>query len=77
MSATSEPPQLRDLSAMPARSASPPMNGMDSVSRGFVFLRADSQGLSPTPHCVHHGAMLQVGPGIWRGVECGCGAWWE
>ncbi|MDE1819995.1 MAG: hypothetical protein KGJ23_11500 [Euryarchaeota archaeon] len=60
---------------MPTRSANPPKNGADSVSRGLVFLKADSPDLKPTPHCVHHGAMLKVGVGIWRGPECGCGAW--
>ncbi len=61
---------------MPAWSACPSLNGMDSVSRGFVFLKADSRGTRPTPRCLHHGAMLLVGKGIWRGIEWGCGAWW-
>ncbi len=70
--------QLRDLKDMPTK-GEPPKNGMDSVSRGFVILKADSVGTSATPHCTHMGAMLNVGPGIWRSPECNfsCGAWWE
>ena len=69
---------LRDLREMPSRPGSkPPSNGMDSVSRGYVFVKSDSDGLVPTPHCIHHGAMACVGKGIWRGIVCGCGAWWE
>ncbi len=75
MTAITAPHQLRDLRDMPSQSGNAPTNGMDSVSRGFVFLKSDSPAIAPTPHCVHHGAMLQVGPGIWRGAECGCGAW--
>ena len=66
-------PTLRDMKDM--QSKNPPKNGMDSVSRGHVFLKADNPGVRPTPHCIHHGAMLNVGLGMWRGVECGCGAW--
>ena len=50
---------------------------MAGVSRGLVFLQSDTPATEPTPHCVHHGEMLKVGKGIWRGIECGCGAWWE
>jgi hypothetical protein len=45
---------LRDLREMPARN--PPKNGMDSVTRGYVFLKEWSPGLW-TPACVHFGAM--------------------
>jgi hypothetical protein len=67
---------LRGLGDMPLRARSkPPTNGMDSVSRGLVFLKSDSPGTSETPHCVHHGAMLQVGPVIRRGIECLSALW--
>ncbi len=70
---TSLEKQLRDLREMPAKN--PPRNGMDSVTRGNVFLKEWSPGCI-TPACIHHGAMLRVSDEIWRSPECGCGAWW-
>ena len=65
---------LRDLKEMPLRpGASPPANGMDSVSHGLV--RVEHLPFGDYPYCIHFGAMLKVGPGIWRGAECHCGAW--
>ena len=54
---TSLEKQLRDLREMPSRS--PPRNGMDSVSRGYVYLKEWSPGRW-TPACIHHGSMLRV-----------------
>lgn len=67
---------IRDMKDMPSRGP-PPTNGMDSVSKGFIFLKADSSNVPQTPHCIHFGAMCNVGPGMWRQVSgnCGCGAW--
>ncbi len=72
---TSLEKQLRDLREMPAKN--PPRNGMDSVSRGYVFLKEWFPGCV-TPACIHHGAMNCVGPDVWRQLsgECHCGAWW-
>ena len=70
---TSLEKQLRDLRELPSKN--PPRNGMDSVSRGYVFLKEWSPGYR-TPACLHHGAMLRVADEIWRSPECGCGAWW-
>ena len=66
---------LRDLRKMPAKN--PPRNGMDSVTRGYVFLKQWPHGLW-TPACIHFGAMNQVGPDVWRQLsgDCHCGAWW-
>lgn len=66
---------LRDLREMPARN--PPRNGMDSVTRGLVFLKEWSPGYR-TPACVHFGAMNQVALNVWRQLsgDCHCGAWW-
>ena len=67
--------QLRDLRDLPSKN--PPKNGMDSVSRGYVFLKEWSPGFR-TPACVHFGAMNQVGLNVWRQLsgDCHCGAWW-
>ena len=67
--------QLRDLRDLPSKN--PPKNGMDSVSRGYVFLKEWAPGLW-TPACVHFGAMNHVGPNVWRQLsgDCHCGAWW-
>ena len=65
--------QLRDLGELPSKN--PPRNGMDSVSRGYVFLKEWFPG-GITPACIHPGAKLRVADGIWRSPECGCGAWW-
>lgn len=70
---TSLEKRLRDLRELPSKN--PPRNGMDSVSRGYVFLKEWSPG-HRTPACIHHGAMLRVADEIWRSPECGCGAWW-
>lgn len=83
------------LGAMPARShrwfifdlkdkpaEHPPKNGMDSVSRGVVFLMQTPCGTFP--YCRGNGhvgdsAMNQVGHEIWRCLEDneGCWAWSE
>ncbi len=50
-------------------------DGVDSVSRGFVFLRQSEYCANDTlyPHCKIHGAMLRVSKdGIWRCGEFGC-----
>lgn len=51
----------------------PATSGTDSANRGFVWTAPLVFG--GTPHRVHHGAMLQVGPGLWQAAGCGCGAW--
>ena len=67
--------QLRDLRDL--QSKNPPRNGMDSVTRGDVFLKEWFPGCI-TSACVHFGAMNQVGPNVWRQLsgDCHCGAWW-
>lgn len=67
---------LFDLAKMP--SENPPRNGMDSVSRGIVFLMETEHGTFP--YCRGSGhtgdsALLRVGEKVWRCIEDNEGAW--
>ncbi len=47
---------------MPDTSTNPPKNCLDMVSVGLVLLVTDSREVLTTPHGVHHGALLLIGP---------------
>jgi len=65
--------EVIDLKDSPYKD-SPAKNGFDSVSRGLVIVKTDNPNITPTPHCINHGAMNKMdASGLWRCIACNAG----